>query len=267
VSVARDRVQNIYSSDAGVTPISKKPRYSFKVENHGAYDKASVRQLATEEYKRFILRCFEGQPVYESELIHGVKGDRAIYVASPTGKLTVDEIEEFHAALSQNKFTGGFMLAWAWDKAAEEYIDELRSGKHGIGIQLIQVKLIDINSHEFKGDNIRFLNKPIADIRHIHIDGLRWKFDGSASTGRNDTNIHYYQWDFSYKSHFSPMTKPNFTKDEDGDGNPLNDNRKVEFEFPAHGKYKVALRIIDYSGAEDTHVIDFDTNAVRRGAA
>ena len=63
------------------------------------------------------------------------------------------------------------------------------------------------------------------------------------------------------------MTKPNFVKDSDGDGNPLNDNKKVEFEFPEHGKYKVALRIIDKSGAEDTHIIEFHTKSGRKEAA
>jgi adenine-specific DNA-methyltransferase len=267
VSVACDRMQKVYSVDAGVAALTQKPQYGFKVENQGAYDKATVRQLSIAHYRNFILQCFEAQTSSKSELIHGVKGERGVYIASPKGKLSVGEIEEFHIELSQNKFNAGFMLAWSWDKEAEAYIDELRSGKHGIGIQLIQVKLVDIDSHEFTGDNIRFLNKPIADIRYKHAGGLRWVFDGTASTGRNETDIHYYQWDFNYNGRFSPMTKPNFSKDKDGDGNPLNDNRKVEFEFPQHGTYRVALRIIDRSGAEDIHVINFDTKTARKEAA
>jgi adenine-specific DNA-methyltransferase len=129
VSVARDRVQKVYSVDAGVASLTQKPQYGFKVENQGAYDKSTVRQLSIEHYRNFILQCFEAQPSSKSELIHGVKGDRGVYIASPKRKLSVDEIEEFHVELSHNKFSAGCMLAWSWDKEAKKYIEDLRSGK------------------------------------------------------------------------------------------------------------------------------------------
>ena len=263
ISIARDRLSSVFEKEVGVKPIFKQRTYGIQIESQGAYDKSIVRKLDDNIYIKFILECYEAVHQPKGEYIHGFKLDKAIHVGSAKGKVTVDQIEEFHVELSQRKIESGVILAWSWDKEAEAYIDELRSGHHGPEIQLIQVKLVDIDSHEFKGDNIRFLNKPAAVVRYKHQKGLNFVFDGTASQGRNETDIHYYQWDFNYKGRFSPMTKPNFGKDTDGDGNPLNDNRKVEYEFPADGKYKVALRVIDKSGAEDTHIIDFDTNEAR----
>lgn len=160
---------------------------------------------------------------------------------------------------------------WAFyaipSKEAERLIEEYRSGAAGPDIQLIQVKLINIDSHEFKGGNIRFLNKPAAVIRYTKKDGLRFIFDSTASHGQNGTDIHYYQWDFNYKDRFSPMTKPKFKNDMDGDGNPLNDNRKMEHVFVEHGTYKVALRVIDKSGAEATEFVEVETRASEKKVA
>jgi DNA modification methylase len=267
ISVARDRIQSIYKNDVGIEKLRKTPELGFIVQNHGAYDKSVVRQLDDKRYKEFILQCFEATPEVQGDYIHGYKMDKAVHIAPAKGKASVDLIEEFHVELSQRKIHSGVIVAWSWDKEAEEYIDELRRGDHGPEIQLIQVKLVDIDSHEFKEDNIRFLNKPAAVVRHKHVRGLGFIFDGTASQGRNETEIHYYQWDFNYKNRFSPMTRPAFGQVEDADSSRASDNRKVAYEFPEDGIYKVALRIVDKAGAEDINVIEIDTRAARKKKA
>lgn len=255
VSVARDRIQKIYSEKAGIDPVNKKAKYGFGVEYHGAYEKKTVRNLDENTYVKFILQCYEAVPKKRGESIQGFKNDKAICVAPAKEKISVDLVEDFHFELESKKIKSGIILAWGWDKEVERFLRELKDGGHGPDIQLIQVKLVNIDSHEFKGDNIRFLNKPVAVIRYKESKNGKFVFDGTASQGRNGTDIHYYQWDFDYKRNrgFHPMTKPNF-KDKDGDKNPLNDNRKIEYEFPSEGTFNIALRIIDKSGAEATHI-------------
>ena len=254
VSVTRDRLQEVYSKKAGVEPRQERASYGFAVENHGAYEQAQVRNMETEAYKKFILQCYEAHEQKVGKNIHGKKGDKVICVAPARAKLTRELVEDFHFELADKKMRNGIILAWGWNKEVERCVQELRTSENTPDIQLIQVKLVDIDSHEFKGDNIRFLNKPVAVIRYKLKQGLKYIFYATASQGRNDTDIHCYQWDFNYKGRFKPMTKRNFdrSKDKDGDDNPLNDSRVIEHAFSKEGKYKVALRIIDKSGAEAT---------------
>ena len=267
VSVARDRIQQIYSEKAGIEPLNKKAKYGFEIQYHGAYEKAKVRSLEEKEYINFILKCYEATPK-RSNIIHGLKDDKAICVAPAKEKLSVDLVDDFHYELSKKKISSGAILSWGWNKDVEKFINDLRDGNHGPEIQLVQVKLVDIDSHEFKGDNIRFLNKPVAVIRSRHVEGLRYVFNGTASQGRNETDIHCYQWDFNYRGRFRPMTKREFgkDKDKDGDGNPLNDNRKIDYKFPAEGTYRVALRIIDKSGAEATRDEVLEVGVAKKAA-
>ncbi|MDE3268676.1 MAG: DNA methyltransferase [Pseudomonadota bacterium] len=264
VSVTRDRLQEVYSKKAGIESQQQQASYGFAILNHGAYEMAQVRSLETKAYVEFILQCYEARPQKIGQTIHGRKGDRVVCVAPAKAKLTKDLVEDFHIELADKKFKDGIVLAWRWDKEVEQCIQALRSDHNAPDIQLVQVKLVDIDSHEFKGDNIRFLNKPVAVIRYKPKHGLQYSFDATASQGRNSTDIHCYQWDFNHKGRFKPMTTRNFnkSKDKDGDGNLLNDSRITEHKFTKEGKYRVALRIIDKSGAEATRVEDIQVKKV-----
>lgn len=255
VSVARDRVQEVYSKETDVKPLRTSPSHGFEVQYHGVYERDLVRELDAAEYKSFILRCYQAAPKTKGEYIHGFRDARAIHVAPAAKNLRKDQIEEFHAELAHFKIQNGVILAWNISKEVEKYVDDLRKGSNGPDIQLVQVRLVDIDSNEFKGDNIRFLNKPAAIIKMNQKSGLTWIFDATASCGTNGSDIHYYQWDFNFKNRFAPSTKPNFKSDQDGDGNPLNDHKRIEYTFPAEGDYKVALRVFDKSGAEATQYV------------
>lgn len=267
VSVARDRLLSVYSKQAGIEPLSTQAKYGFEVQTHGAYEKPTVQNLKNEDYLQFILKCYQAIPKSIGQTIHGQKNKKAVCVAPAKEKLSIDLVEDFYFDLQDHHIPSGVILSWGWPKAVEKHLQDLMAEDgDNPTIQLIQVKLVDIDSHEFKEDNIRFLNKPIAVIRYHQIDGLKVAFDGTASIGRNDTAIHCYQWDFDYKNRFVSSTKRTFdkSKDKDGDGNPLNDNRKLEHPFPKAGKYKVALRIIDKSGARAICTQDIDVKALKK---
>ncbi|MBN8542362.1 MAG: site-specific DNA-methyltransferase [Deltaproteobacteria bacterium] len=267
VSVARDRVSKLYDVDAGIPRLSDKPKTGFSVEYHGVYERDLVREMEESEYRSFILGCYQSSEKSKGSFIHGFKEDRAVYVAPAKKNLRKDQIEEFHSELAELKIKNGVILAWNVSKEAEKYVDDLRRGANGPDIQIIQVRLVDIDSNEFKGDNIRFVNKPAAIIKSSQKNGLTWIFDATASCGTNGSEIHYFQWDFDYRSRFSPHTKPKFQDDADGDGNPLNDYRRIEFTFPNEGKFKIALRIFDKSGAEATHVVEVNVAKTSKRAS
>jgi DNA modification methylase len=267
VSVARDRVSSTYSRDAGIKPKNSAPKYGFTVEYHGVYERDLVRDLDQSEYISFILRCYQAAPKAKGDYIHGVRDERAIFVAPANKNLRKDQIEEFHAELAHYKIQNGVILTWHISKETEKYVDDLRRGANGPDIQLVQVRLVNIDSNEFKGDNIRFLNKPAAVIKMSQKSGFTWIFDATASCGTNGSDIHYYQWDFNFKNRFAPSTKPNFKSDQDGDGNPLNDHKRIEYTFPAEGEYRVALRVFDKSGAEATQFVNVSVNQKSKKAS
>ena len=272
VSVARDRLQSIYSKkQVGIKSINEQAKYGFELQSHGAYEKTMVQKLKNEDYLKFILQCYEATPKAIGQTIHGLKNNKAICVAPAKERLSIDLVGDFYFKLFDHKINSGIILSWGWNTEVDEYVRKLKDNHHNDNsptIQLIQVKLVDIDSHEFKEDNIRFLNKPIAVIRYHQSEGLKFVFDGTASQGRNDTDIHCYQWDFNYRNRFDSSTKRKFdkSKDKDGDGNPLNDNRKTEYKFSKEGKYKVALRIIDKSGAKAIDIQEIDTKSYKKVA-
>lgn len=258
VSVARDRVAQI-SNKTGHTG-------AFTVEYHGVYERDMVREMPESEYIAFILNCYQATPNRRGDYIHGFKEDKAIFVSDSKKNLRKDQIEEFHSELLSLKIQNGVILTWNVSKEAERYVEELRKGSNGPDIQIIQVRLVDIDSSEFRGDNIRFINKPAAVIKYIRQSGLTYVFDASASCGTNGSEIHYYQWDFNFKSRFSPHTKPNFKNDKDGDGNPLNDHKRFTYTFPEEGNYKIALRIFDKSGAGATQIVELAVSKASKKA-
>lgn len=267
VSVARDRLHQIYSKNIGIECVQNRPKFGFDVQYHGVYERDLIRELPDLDYSNFVLRCYQATPKKKGDYIHGFKDDRAVFVAPSKKNLRKDQVEEFHSELVENKIQNGVILAWNISKELEKYVSDLRNGANGPDIQLVQVRLVDIDSNEFKGDNIRFINKPAAVIRKSQKSGLTWIFDATASHGTNGSDIHYYQWDFNYKNRFAPSTKPNFSKDGDNDGNPLNDHKRIEYTFPAEGDYKVAVRIFDKSGAEATQIVDISVSSKSKKAS
>jgi len=160
VSIARDRVSTVYSSEAGISAVNKSAKLGYEVQYHGVYERDLVRELEDKAYKSFILNCYQAAYKPKGDYIHGFKDERAVYVAPAKKNLRKDQIEEFHSELAHHKIQNGIILTWNVSKEVEKYVADLRRGTNGPDIQIIQVKLVDIDSNEFKGENIRFINKP-----------------------------------------------------------------------------------------------------------
>lgn len=269
VSVARDRMSKLYDGEvSGIELVNKSPRNGFTVENHGAYERDLVKKLTAQEYEEFILGCYQADKAdnKQYDMIHGFKDRKAVHVANSKLKASARLVDEFYEELAHHKVNQGIILAWGFSKEATDRMKELRHGVNGPNIQLIQMELVDIDSHQFKGDNIRFYNRPAAYFNVKELDDLTVKFDASLSQGRNDVAIHYYQWDFNFTGRFKPSTKPNFKNDSDGNGNPLDDYRVINHKFDEPGTYRVALRIFDKSGAEDTIWVDVEVGQIKKKA-
>jgi len=176
IQVASDRIQNI-SSDVGINLLSEKDafKYSHKIQYHGVYLKDKLRELSTEEFVPFILRCYESNPSKKSHNIHGTKGNYAIFVGPANGEITHTHVMKFYKEMKDRNFRYGQMLGWKFTKKAKEELDRIiASDRNEIrDIQPVKVSLVDIDSDEFKGNNIRFVSQPMANIRNISKKNFR----------------------------------------------------------------------------------------------
>lgn len=270
ISVARDRLANVYTQNTGIEKSQDNPHLNFSLEYHGCYEKNDIHALKDNEYIDFILKCYGAKNAKDGQNIHGYKSGydskiKAIHVDLSRNKITRSTVEKFHRAIESRGDEyelGGVILCWGYDKNAYKYIQEVQKNAYGKSLQLVQIELTDIEGPDFAGNNVKFISTPNPNFEIIDQKGLVVDFDATTSLAENNKSVIYYQWDFDFKGSFMPVTKINLGKDKDGDGNPLNDHRRITYEYPKPGKYKVALRIYDEDGGEAQVVKEIDVDAV-----
>ena len=259
IATARDRIASIYDKDkenVGIKKLSDKALKNFEVQYHGSYERKDIFALSNQEHIEFILKCYGAKPEKDGHSIHGYKSNSerqltAIHVDLSRKKIERETIEKFHRSIenrSEDYPNGGIILCWGYSKSAHKYVRECQKSAYTSPLQLIRIDLVDIDGPDFIDSNVRFINTPTANFQVVDQKGLTVDFDATTSIGEDSKVVVYYQWDFDFKGTFRPTSKTSFTKDDDGDGNPLNDNRVITYEFSKKGRYKVALRIFDEDG-------------------
>ncbi len=258
IQVASDRIQNI-SPEVGIEIPSEKDafQYSHKIQYHGVYLKDKLRELTEKDFIEFILKCYQSDPDTKSKNIHGTKSNYAIFVGPANGEITHTHVMKFYKEMKDNNFRYGQMLGWRFTKKAKEELERIiASNRNEIrDIQPVKVNLVDIDSDEFKGNNIRFVSKPMANIRNIAKKKQEWEFDASNSAPQSGARILQMQWDFNYNGKFSTDTEWNFkdSKNKDESSGPA--NKIIVHKFVDKGEHQIALRIIDSKGGMVIHPI------------
>ena len=257
VATARDRIANIYENNIGIKKISKKPKYAFSLEYHGSYEKKDILAMNDQEHIEFVLKCYGAKFEKDGHSIHGYKADiaarlTAVHIDLSRKKIERETVEKFHRAIKNrgdDYENGGIILCWGFTKSALSYVKKVQKDAYGSSLKIVQIDLLDIDGPDFTDSNIRFLNTPTPNFQIKDQQGLAIDFDATTSLLEDGREVVYYQWDFDFSKTFKPMmSKSLFTRDIGGDGNPLNDNRTISYEFPKKGKYKVALQIYDEDG-------------------
>ena len=277
VSVTAERLKHAAAEqEMGVAPVP-----DFTVEHWGVYEAERLSERPAEEFRAFVLHCYDARVPSRDAGIHGYKGERArvpVWVGQPAlaSIVSAEEVNGFAQAIAAlERYRGdeglrdGVMLAWGFGPDARAAADELR-GREGIEIAFVRLEQVAIDSPAFRshvkaksterGDYsgfLTFVQPPVVEIAHRRLRPLRYAFDAGdtqvLNAGAKAVNVH---WDFDYDGRvFRAARGEWFRRGKGKDPAPVLDAQHV---FPRAGRYTVACRVQDDKGGEGMAVIELE---------
>ena len=242
------------------------PIPDFTIEQWGIYEAGRLSRMPVEEFRRFVLDCYDARIPSGEGGIHGYKGSRArvpVWVGAPslTAPVTVDDVNAFAQAISrlpryssEEGLRDGLMLAWGFAPDAVQAAQELRE-RGTADLAFVRLEQVRIDSPAFRqhiasqsterGDYSQFLTfvqPPDVTFAHRRLKPLHYGFDASDTQAYNpDAEIINVQWDFNY------------------DGRTFHAERcpwaerawlTVQHTFPRAGTFTVACKVQDDKGGE-----------------
>ena len=242
------------------------PIPDFTVEHWGIYEAGRLSRMPVEEFRRFVLDCYDARIPSSDDGIHAYKGSRArvpvwVGARSLTTPVTVDDVNAFAQAISRlPRYSGdeglrdGIMLAWGFAPDAVDAASELRE-RGAADIAFVRLEQVRIDSPAFRqhiasqsterGDYSQFLTfvqSPDVSFAHRRLKPLHYGFDASDTQAYNpDAKIINVQWDFNY------------------DGRTFHAERRpwaerasltAQHTFPRAGTFTVACKVQDDKGGE-----------------
>lgn len=252
------------------------PIPDFTIEQWGIYEAERLSQMPSDEFRRFVLDCYDARIPSSDEGIHGYKGSRArvpVWVGGPSLRtpVTVDNVNAFAQAISRlPRYSGeeglrdGLMLAWGFAPDAVEAAQELRE-RGEADIAFVRLEQVRIDSPAFRqhiasqsterGDYSKFLTfvqPPDVSFAHRRLKPLHYGFDATDTQAYNpDADIINVQWDFGY------------------DGRTFRAERRpwaerkwltAQHTFPRAGTFIVACKVQDDKGGEGMRSAQVEVN-------
>ena len=243
------------------------PHYpDFTIEQWGVYDAEGLAEMPPEQFRKFILDCYDARIPSSDAGIHGYKGTRArtpVWVGLPSlaSPVTAEDVDEFaHAIIALDRYRSdeglrdGVMLAWGFSPEAREAAQEWRENEQA-RIAFVRLEQFNINSGEFRqhiqaqsttrGDYSQFLvfaEPPDVVFSERRLKRLHYEFNAEDSSSQNpDGKIVNVQWDFDYNGEvFHAAPRPWQER------NTL----KTQHTFPRARNFTVACRMQDDKGGE-----------------
>lgn len=225
------------------------------------------------DFRRFILHCYGATRHVDPDglgQIHGWRNNTPIWVGLPglTERASHTDVLEFANAVrqtpqyQQDNLRDATMLAWGFDDNARTLSDRLRQQEHPIELNFVRIDQVRIDHPRFRehivssstnrGDYsefLKFVHPPVVEVGHKALGGRAMTFDAGDSQAMNpDAQIINVQWDFNYNGRTFRATE----------GFSFNRNRnkkpelKATFKFDRTGKFRVACKVQDSKGGEDT---------------
>ena len=277
VSVTAERLKHA----AAERGLEDAPVPDFTVEHWGVYEADKLSEMSAEEFRAFVLACYDAREPSTDAGIHGYKGSRAripVWVGEPAlaSRVTADEVNGFAQAIAaleryrnDEGLRDGIMLAWGFAADARVAAEELR-GREGIEIAFVRLKQVAIDSEDFRehvasrsterGDYsgfLTFVQPPVVEIAPRHVRPLRYDFNAGdtqvLNAGAKVVNVH---WDFDYDGRvFRAARDEWFRRGKGKDPAPAMDAQHV---FPRAGRYTVACRVQDDKGGEGMATIELE---------
>ncbi len=269
VAVTAERLKN----DATTRELGDNPPPDFTVEHWGIYEADKLSQMPAQDFRQFVLHCYDARVRSEDPGIHGYKGSGAripVWVGSPKRRerATAQDVNAFAEAITRlDRYQGdeglrdGTMLAWGFRQDAREAAELLRN-RDGLEIGLVRLNQVALDSPEFRshisgqsterGDYSEFLTfvqPPLVEIAHKRVRGATYNFSAGGSQVFNaGAKLINVQWDFSHRDgvfHAEPDTW--FGKKKGKNAGPT---LEAQHTFPHRGTFTVACKVQDDKGGE-----------------
>ena len=277
VSVTAERLK----AAAAERGLEDAPVPDFTVEHWGVYEADKLAERPAEEFRAFVLHCYDARVASRDAGIHGYKGERArvpVWVGEPALRsiVSADDVDGFAQAIAaleryrnDEGLRDGVMLAWGFGPDARAAAEELR-GREGIEIAFVRLEQVRLDSPAFRshvkakstdrGDYsgfLTFVQPPVVEIAHRRLRPLRYDFDAGdtqvLNAGAKVVNVH---WDFDYDGRvFRAARGEWFRRGKGKDPAPVLDAQHV---FPRAGRYTVACRVQDDKGGEGMAMIELE---------
>jgi DNA modification methylase len=242
------------------------PIPDFTIEQWGIYEAERLSQMPPDQFRDFILACYDARTPSRDPGIHGYKGSRAripVWVGPPSQKspVTAQEVDEFAQAIaSLDRYRGdeglrdGIMLAWGFSPEAATAASEWRERQQA-QIAFVRLDQVRIDSPDFRrhiasqsteradySEFLTFVEPPEVSFDSRRLKPLHYGFDAGDSRSYNaDGEIISVQWDFNYDGRtFRAERRP--WKERAA--------LKVQHTFPRAGNFTVACMVQDDKGGQ-----------------
>lgn len=244
----------------------------FTVEHWGVYEAERLSSLSPEQFRSFVLECYDARIASNDEGIHGYKGAQArvpAWVGPPglTSTVGAAEVDAFAQAIARldryhvdEGLRDGIMLAWGFRPDARRAAEELRE-REGVSLAFVRLQQVTIDSPAFRqhitrqsterGDYtgfLTFVQPPLVRVAHRPVRPLHYEFDASDTQAQNpDAKILNVQWDFNYDGVTFSAARGEWFHRKGKGGAPVLD---AQHAFPRPGVFRVACRVQDDKGGE-----------------
>ena len=242
------------------------PLPDFTVEQWGIYEAERLSQTPPDEFRRFVLACYDARIPSSDDGIHGYKGSRArvpVWVGAPslTAPVTVDDVNAFAQAIARlPRYAGeeglrdGVMLAWGFAPDAVQAAQELRE-RGAADLAFVRLEQVSIDSPSFRQhiasqrtdradyqQFLTFVQPPDVSFAHRRLKPLHYDFNASSTQSYNaDAQIINVQWDFDYNGQvFHAARRPWAERAA----------LSAQHTFPRAGTFTVACKVQDDKGGE-----------------
>ena len=245
----------------------------FTLEHWGVYEASRLSQAPPEQFRRFVLACYDARIPSRDKGIHGYKGARAlvpVWVGQSdlTGRVTAADVNDFAQSIfrlpryrDEEGLRDGVMLAWGFAPDAARAAAELRE-REQLSLAFVRLEQVRIDSSAFRshiesksterGDYSQFLTfvqPPDVSVAYRRIRPRHYEFDAGDSQSYNlDASIINVQWDFNYRPPtFRAARGEWFRRRKGRNSAPVLD---AQHTFPRTGAFTVACKVQDDKGGE-----------------
>ncbi len=249
------------------------PVPDFAVEHWGVYEARRLSQAPAEQFRNFVLACYDARIPSRDEGIHGYKGANArvpVWVGQPelTARVSTNEVNGFAQAIArlpryrgEDALRDGVMLAWGFAPDAVRAAGELRE-RERLDIAFVRLEQVRIDSPAFRshieaksterGDYSQFLTfvqPPDVSVAWRRIRTRHYEFDAGDTQPYNPgASIINVQWDFNYQAPtFRAARGEWFRRRKGRNSSPILD---AQHTFPRTGEFTVACKVQDDKGGE-----------------